>query len=68
MSPAQRFAMKVTRFMHDTGIKQEAPAGDLAGLLSSRAKQSERGDARTGARRGEIRCFALDHRTVFSSV
>jgi acetyl-CoA acetyltransferase len=24
MSPAQRFAMKVTRFMHDTGIKQEA--------------------------------------------
>jgi acetyl-CoA acetyltransferase len=24
MSPAQRFAMKVTRFMHDHGIKQEA--------------------------------------------
>jgi acetyl-CoA acetyltransferase len=24
MSPAQRFAMKVTRFMHDTGIRQEA--------------------------------------------
>lgn len=24
MSPAQRFAMKVTRFMHETGIKQEA--------------------------------------------
>jgi acetyl-CoA acetyltransferase len=24
MSPAQRFAMKVTRFMQDTGIKQEA--------------------------------------------
>ena len=24
MSPAQRFAMKVTRFMHTTGIKQEA--------------------------------------------
>jgi acetyl-CoA acetyltransferase len=24
MSPAQRFAMKVTRFMHDTGIRQDA--------------------------------------------
>jgi acetyl-CoA acetyltransferase len=24
MSPAQRFAMKVTRFMHETGIRQEA--------------------------------------------
>src|SRR6202012_5124479 len=24
MSPAQRFAMKVTRFMHDNGIRQEA--------------------------------------------
>ena len=24
MSPAQRFAMKVTRFMHDHGIRQEA--------------------------------------------
>ena len=27
MSPAQRFAMKVTRFMHQTGIKQEALRG-----------------------------------------
>ncbi|HVZ10765.1 thiolase C-terminal domain-containing protein [Rhodopila sp.] len=27
MSPAQRFAMKVTRFMHDHGIRQEALRG-----------------------------------------
>jgi acetyl-CoA acetyltransferase len=27
MSPAQRFAMKITRFMHDHGIKQEALRG-----------------------------------------
>ena len=27
LSPAQRFAMKVTRFMHDHGIRQEALRG-----------------------------------------
>ena len=66
MSPAQRFAMKVTRFMHEHGHQAGSAAGDLARLLSPRAEQPERRDAGTHARRGEIRRVALDHRTVLS--
>ena len=51
MSPAQRFAMRVMRFMHDHGIAPGGAAGDRARLLPPRAGQPARRDARAAADR-----------------
>ena len=64
ISPAQRFAMKVMRYMHDHGIRPGGPARHRAGVLPSRAGQSARGDARPAAQRGGLRRLALDRRAV----
>ena len=49
ISPAQRFAMRVMRFMHDHGIAPRGAARHRAGLLPPRAGQPARGDARPAA-------------------
>ena len=68
MSPAQRFAMKVTRFMHDHGIRQEALRA--ISLACYHHAQNNPNAVMRGrhARRGEIRRLALDHRAVLPSV
>ena len=64
MSPAQRFAMRAMRFMHDHGIAAGGAARHRARLLPSRAGQPARGDARPAAHRGGLRRLALDRRAV----
>ena len=50
--------------MHDHGDRAGGAAGDRAGLLSPRAGQPARGDARPAADRGGLRRLALDRRAV----
>ena len=64
ISPAQRFAMRVMRFMHDHGVQPGGAAGDRAGLVSPRAGQPARRHARAAAHRGGLRRLALDRRAL----
>ena len=49
MSPAQRFAMRAMRFLHEHGIAPRGAARHRARLLPPRAGQPARGDARPAA-------------------
>ena len=55
MSPAQWYAPKVMRFMHEHGIGQEALRAIAHGLLPPRPGQPARGDVRPAADRGGLR-------------
>ena len=68
MSPAQRFAMKVTRFMHEHGIRQEALRAISIACYHHAQNNPNAVMKRPHAGRGEIRCLALDHRAVLPSV
>ena len=59
ISPPQRFAMRVQRYMHDHGVRQEA-LRPSHWPPTSRAEQSARRDARQAAGCGEVRRVALD--------
>ena len=62
MSPAQSFAMRAQRLMHEFGIKQEAPPGRLPRLVLPRAAEPPRGHAREAAHGGVVRELPLDCR------
>ena len=64
MSPAQRFAMRAMRFMHEHRIAPGGAARHRARLLPPRAGQPARGDARPAAHRRGLRRLALDRRAV----
>ena len=64
MSPAQRFAMRVMRFMHEHGIAPGGAARHRARLVPSRAGQPARGHARPAAHRRGLRRLALDRRAL----
>ena len=64
MSPAQRFAMKITPLHARARHPARGAARHRAGLLPPRADQPARGDARQAAGRGEVRRLALDRRAL----
>ena len=64
MSPAQRYAMRAMRFLHENHIAPSAQRAIAVRLLSSRAEQPARGDAWPAAHRRGLRCVALDRRAV----
>ena len=64
MSPAQMFAMKVNRFMHDHGVQQEALRAIALAVLPPRPEQPARRHVRPAARRRHLRRLALDRRAV----
>ena len=52
--PAQRYALKFMRYMHEHGIRREAMRAHRHGILSSCAVESARGDVRPSADRGDV--------------
>ncbi len=50
MSPAQMFAMRVKRFMHDHGVRQEAQRAIALASYAPRPEQPARGHVRPAAR------------------
>ena len=64
MSPAQRFAMKITRFMTDNGIRHEAlRAIAMASYHHAQTNPNAVMQGRPADRR-EVRGLALDHRAL----
>ncbi len=63
MSPAQRYAMKAMRFMHEQD-RALNPTGDFDGLVPSHPKKSACVYARSTTDGRKIRCLPLDCRTV----
>ena len=64
MSPAQRYAMRAMRFLHENKIAPLGAARHRARLVPSRAVQPARRDARPAADGRGLRQLALDRRAV----
>jgi hypothetical protein len=64
LSPAQKYAMKVQRFMHEHGVRQEALRAVALASYHHAQRQPARGDARQAAGRSALRRVALDRRAL----